>query len=153
MNNLGYTVEISTTEHLQQEFGTLFNDIFATLASRSWSLLVADTDAPDFVTCDHPVAVVFKDNTKRGSLGYALPGTEVSFPLGPRHAVIGVLENPLPPRFVAHAKEVANLNSRTVNHTNRQVYAKSRSVLIFQNGGIVEFTFCPGDKINSAPSP
>ena len=134
-----YTVEISTTENLRQEFGVLFNDIFDTLASRSWSLVMADADAHDFITCDHPVAVVFKDNGRRGPIGYDLPGTEVSFPLGPRHAVIGVLENPLRPQFTAGANGVAALNSRTVYHADRQVYATSRRVLILQSGGITEF--------------
>ena len=134
-----YKVEISTTENLWQEFGGLFNDIFDTLASRSWSLVMADADAPEFVTCDHPVAVVFKDNGRRGPIGYDLPGTEVSFPLGPRQAVIGVLENPLRPQFTASAKGVAALNSRTVYHADRQVYATSRRVLILQSGGIAEF--------------
>ena len=134
-----YTVEISTTENLRQEVGVSFNDIFDTLASRSWSLVMADTDAPEFVTCDHPVAVVFKDNGRRGPIGYALPGTEVSFPLGPRHAVIGVLENPLRPQFTAGAKGVAALNSRTLYHADRQVYATSRRILILQSGGIAEF--------------
>ena len=134
-----YTVEISTTENLQQEFGISFNDIFDTLASRSWSLVIADADAPDFVTCDHPVAVVFKDNGRRGPIGYDLPVTEVSFPLGPRHAVIGVLENPLRPQFTYRAEEVAALNSRTEYHADRQVYAKSRRALILERGGIAKF--------------
>ena len=70
-----YTVEVSTTESLMLEFG-VFNSIFDTLASRWWSLVVAGPDAPDFVTCDHPVAVVFKDQTMHGPIGYGLPGTE-----------------------------------------------------------------------------
>ena len=134
-----YTVEISTTENLQQEFEILCS-IFDTLASRSWSLVISAADAPDFVTCDHPVAVVFKDNGRRGPIGYGLPGTEVSFPLGPRHTIIGVLENPLRPQFTACAEEVAALNSRTVCYAGRQVYAKSQRVLILQQGGIAEFS-------------
>ena len=135
-----YAVEISTTENLQQEFRISFNNIFDMLASRSWSLVIADADAPDFVTCDHPVAVVFKDNGRNGPIGYGLPGTEVSFPLGPRHAVIGVLENPLRPQITARTEEVAALNRRTVYHADRQVYAKSRRALILQRDGIAEFT-------------
>ena len=135
-----YAVEISTTENLQQEFCISFNNIFDMLASRSWSLVIADADAPDFVTCDHPVAVVFKDNGRHGPIGYGLPGTEVSFPLGPRHAVLGVLENPLRPQITARTEEVAALNSRTVYHADRQVYAKSRRALILQRDGIAEFT-------------
>ena len=133
-----YEVEVSTTESISLELGA-FESTFDTLASRSWSLVIANTEAPDFVTCDHPVAVVYKNQSRRGPIGYGLPGTEVSFPLGPRHAVIGVLENPLRPLFTARAEEVADLNSRTVYHADRQVYAKSERVLILQRGGIAEF--------------
>ena len=131
-------VEVSTTESISLELGA-FESIFDTLASRWWSLVIADTEAPDFLTCDHPVAVVYKDQSRRGPIGYGLPGTEVSFPLGPRHTVIGVLENPLPPQFTARAEKVAALNSRTVYHADRQVYAKSERALILQRGGVTEF--------------
>ena len=131
-------IETSTTESISLELG-VFKSIFETLASRWWSLVIADPKAPDLVTCDHPVAVVFKDQSRCGPIGYGLPGTEVSFPLGPRHAVIGVLENPLRPQFTARAEGVAALNSRTVCHADRQVYAKSRPALILQRDGIAEF--------------
>ena len=136
-----YTIEVSTSESLSLELG-VFQSVFDTLASRHWSLVTADKDAPDFVTCDHPVAVVFKDQSMRGPIGYGLPGTEVSFPLGPRHAVIGVLEDPLQPQFTARAEEVADLNSRTVYRADRQVYARSRRVLILKQEGITEFDVC-----------
>ena len=133
-----YTVEVSTTESLSLEFG-VFKSIFDTLASRWWSLVIAGPDAPDFVTCDHPVAVVFKDQTMRGPIGYGLPGTEVSFPLGPRHAVVGMLEDPLVPQVTARAGEVAALNSRTLYHADRQLYARSERVMILKRGEITEF--------------
>ena len=133
-----YTVEVSTTESLSLEFG-IFQSIFDTLASRWWSLVTARSDAPDFVTCDHPVAVVFRDQTMRGPIGYGLPGTEVSFPLGPRHAVVGMLEDPLVPQVTARAGEVAAINSRTLYHADRQLYARSQRVMLLKRGGITEF--------------
>ena len=133
-----YRIEVSPTESLSLELGS-FQSIFETLTSRWWSLVTADPEAPDFATCDHPVAVVFKDQSMSGPVGYGLPGTEVSFPLGPRHAVIGVLEDPLEPQFTARAEQVAALNSRTVYHADRQVYAESLPVLILQRGGVTEF--------------
>ena len=138
-----YGIEVSPSESISLELG-VFKGIFETLASRWWSLVVADPEAPDLVTCDHPVAVVFKDQSRGGPIGYGLPGTEVSFPLGPRHALVGVLENPLRPQFTARPEEVAALNSRTVYHADRQVYAKSRRALILQRGGIAEFNVVRG---------
>lgn len=133
-----YTIEVSTTESLSLELG-IVESIFETLASRWWSFVTADAEAPDFVACDHPVAVVFKDRRMRGPIGYGMPGTEVSFPLGSRHAVIGVLEDPFRPQIIARAEQVASLNSRTVYHADRQVYGKSPRVLILRRGGITEF--------------
>ena len=130
--------DVSTTENISLELGN-FERTFEMLASRWWSLVIADTEAPDFVTCDHPVAIVYKDQSRCGPIGYGLPGTEVSFPLGPRHAVIGVLENPLQSQFTARAEQVAALNSRTVYYADRQVYATSRRVSILQRGGVTEF--------------
>ena len=132
-------IGVSSTESLSLELDGI-DSIFEMLKSRWWSLVIADSKAPDLVTCDHPVAVVFKDQNRCGPIGYGLPDTEVSFPLGPRHAVIGVLENPLRPQFTASAEQVAALNSRTVWHAARQVYAKSRPALILQRDGIAEFT-------------
>ena len=132
-------IDVSTTESILGEAPCLREHVFETLASRWWSLVIADPDAPDLVTCDHPVTVVFKDQSRRGPIGYGLPGTEVSFPLGPRHALVGVLENPLRPQFTARPTEVAALNSRTVHHADRQVYARSPHAVILQRGGMADF--------------
>ena len=140
-----YRIEVSPTESISLELG-VFRSVFETLASRWWSLVVADPEAPDLVTCDHPVAVVFKDQSRRGPIGYGLPDTEVSFPLGPRHALVGVLENPLRPQFTARPAEVAALNSRTVHHADRQVYAKSRRAVILRRSGMAEFNVVRGSQ-------
>jgi hypothetical protein len=68
-----------------------------------------------------------------------MPGTEVSFPLGPRHALLGVLEDPLLPRLIASAEQVAAINSRTVYHSDRQIYARSRRLVVLRKGGMVDF--------------
>jgi len=133
-----YTIEVSTSESLSLEL-SIFESIFETLASRWWSLVTASVDAPEFATCDHPVAIVFKDRKLGGPIGYAMPGTEVSFPLGPRHALLGVLEEPLMPRLTASAEQVAAINSRTVYHADRQIYARSRRLVVLRKGGMVDF--------------
>src|SRR5262245_8634545 len=76
------------------------------LGTRYWSLVTAAVDAPDFVTCDHPVTPIFKDPNRRGPIGYGLPGTEVSFPLNARQALLGVCENPLAVSIEANACRV-----------------------------------------------
>ena len=120
-----YTVEVSTGESLSLELG-VFENTLGLLGSRYWSLVTAATDAPDFVTCDHPVTPVFKDPKRGGPIGYGLPQTEVSFPLNTRQALLGVLEDPLQPRLEARAEQVEAINSRTGYHADRQVYSKTK---------------------------
>ncbi|MDQ3562586.1 MAG: DUF4238 domain-containing protein [Pseudomonadota bacterium] len=130
-----YTVTVSTSESLSLEFGG-FENALGLLGSRYWSLVTAATDAPDFVTCDHPVTPVFKDPERGGPIGYGLPQTEVSFPLNTRQALLGVLEDPLQPRLEARTEQVAAINSRTVYHADRQVYSKMASVVVLRSGGL-----------------
>ncbi|MGH8563459.1 MAG: DUF4238 domain-containing protein [Gammaproteobacteria bacterium] len=130
-----YTVTVSTSESLSLELAG-FDNTLQLLGSRYWSLVTAAVDAPDFVTCDHPVTPVFKDLNRRGPIGYGLPETEVSFPLNTRQALLGVLQDPLAVSIEARASQVAALNSRTVYHAARQVYSKTASVAVLRSGGI-----------------
>lgn len=130
-----YTVTVSTSESLSLELGG-FENALGLLGSRYWSLVTAAANAPDFVTCDHPVAPVFKDPQRRGPIGYGLPQTEVSFPLNTRQALLGVLEDPLQPQFEARTEQVAAINSRTVYHADRQVYSKTGNVVLLRSGGL-----------------
>jgi len=132
-----YTVTVSTSESLSLELGG-FENALRLLGSRYWSLVTAAADAPDFVTCDHPVAPVFKDPKRGGPIGYGLPQTEVSFPLNSRQALLGVLEDPLQPRLEARAKQVAAINSRTVHYADRQVYSGTASVMVLRSDGLAE---------------
>ena len=130
-----HTVTVSTSESLSLELAG-FENALRLLGSMYWSLVTAAVDAPDFVTCDHPVTPVFKDPNRRGPIGYGLPDTEVSFPLNTRQALLGVLEDPLALRIEARASQVAAINSRTVYHADRQVYSKTDSVAVLRSGGI-----------------
>lgn len=130
-----YTVTVSTSESLSLELRG-FENALGLLGSRYWSLVTAAVDAPDFVTCDHPVTPMFKEPMRRGPVGYGLPHTEVSFPLNSRQALLGVFEDPLSARLEARAGQVAAINSRTVYHADRQVYSKTASVVILRSGGL-----------------
>ena len=56
-----YTIEVETEALIQMEF-SVFDEILQCVASRYWSLLNATPDAPDFITCDHPITLQFKDH-------------------------------------------------------------------------------------------
>ena len=97
---------------------------------------MAPQGGPEFVTSDHPIGVVFKDPKARGPIGYGLPSTEVTFPVGARHVLLGVFEDPLVPQIDATAGQVAAVNSRTVRHADRQIYSRTEAVTILRNDGI-----------------
>ena len=128
-----YTVE--QTSSVTAELA-IFQDVLNTLGERHWSLALADVDSPCFVTCDHPVAITPRQHPGGGPIGYGTPETEVTFPLGPRHVLIGVLERPFKERLKATARHVAVINARTVNHADRQVYSSAEQITIVRNGSI-----------------
>ncbi len=130
-----YTITVSTSESLSLELAG-FDHALRLLGSRYWSLVTADVDAPDFVTCDHPVTPVSKEPNKRGPIGYGLPETEVSFPLNARQALLGVFEDPLAVNIEARAGQVAAINGRTVCHAARQVYSRTANVAVLKSGKI-----------------
>jgi len=133
-----YTIEIPTATSLASEL-SIFDDILKLIGSRHWSLMIAAADAPDFVTCDHPVSVVFKDRKIRGPIGYGLRATEVSFPLGPRHSLLGVFEDPFERHLEAATEQVADFNTRIVMHADRQIYSRTDEVIVLQGEDLQRF--------------
>jgi hypothetical protein len=78
-----YTIEVSTHALIRTEL-SVFDNILRCLGARVWSLLNAAPDAPDFITCDHPVTLVFKDPKAEGPIGVGLHQTEIVFPISAR---------------------------------------------------------------------
>jgi hypothetical protein len=120
---------ISSQEHLQTELGA-FEKLLPSVAERYWSLLVAAPDAPDFITCDHPVSLIYK---------------QVLFPIDPRYAVMGVRDDPAPATLTLNKAGVAEVNARTLRIAGRQLYSRSLEVTLLQDGEIFEG---PLDKIH-----
>lgn len=116
-----YRFEISPQQHILTEMGA-FKGILPSLGARHWSLLVAAPGAPDFVTCDHPVSLVYK---------------QVVFPLDTRHAVIGDRERPMPPVIRVTAAGVAEVNTRILTLAERHVFSQSAEVTFLDGGDIV----------------
>ena len=103
-----FTLDISPQEHLATELA-VFSKVLRTVCSRYWSLLIAGPDAPDFITCDHPVSLVFK---------------QVVFPIGPRHALMGDRARPRPYRMKLTGAGVSEVNARIVRLADRHVYSR-----------------------------
>jgi len=120
-----FELQISPQEHLATEL-EVFKSILEGVSARHWSLLIATPDAPDFITCDHPVSVVYK---------------QCVFPIGPRHALMGDRENPAPVRIKLPTAGVAEVNARIADLADRQIYARSSEVTILVDREVVTIPF------------
>lgn len=72
--------------------------------------MIAAPEAPDFITGDHPVSLVYK---------------QLVFPLDARHALMGDREQCAPPVFTLRAPGVAEVNSRLLKLADRQIYSQT----------------------------
>lgn len=137
-----YRIEVVRESLIRTEL-SVFDDILKSIGSRYWSLLEAAPDAPDFVTCDHPVTLVFKDSRASGPIGVGLRRTEMVFPIGPRHALRGVFEDPFKPVVLVKPLGVAAINTRILQHADRQVYSRQQDVFVLKDGKIVMLKLLP----------
>jgi Protein of unknown function (DUF4238) len=117
--------QISPQEHLATEL-EVFESILEGVCARNWSLLIATPDAPDFITSDHPVSVVYK---------------QCVFPIGPRHALMGDRENSAPTRINLESAGVAEMNARIADLADRQIYSRLPEVTILVDGEVVTIPF------------
>jgi len=131
-----YTIEVEQHALIRTEMSA-FDGVLNTIGRRFWSLLSATKDAPDFVTCDHPVTTVYKDRTRSGPIGVGLPHTELVFPIGPRHALYSVFEDPFKPVVPINSRGVAAINARVVAHAERQVFSRTPTFKLRRHGEII----------------
>ncbi|OCK56763.1 DUF4238 domain-containing protein [Bradyrhizobium sp. LMTR 3] len=125
-----FRLEVSTERHIQLELHSL-DAVLRTLLDRKWVVLLAPKETGGFITCDHPVCLMFSDPKRRGGFhgpGHGLPGTEVIFPISRRMAVVGAFEIK-EDTIVLDASGVARLNGAMVAYADRQVYAADTNFL------------------------
>ena len=116
-----YAIEISPQEYLLTELD-LFKRILPWVSSRHWTLLIAKPDAPDFITCDRPASLVYR---------------QMVFPMDGRHAVLGDRERPAPRRVDLEAAGVAEVNLRLLRLADRQVCSPTPGLAVLDGGGVV----------------
>ncbi len=117
-----YRFEIPPQVHTHTELSA-FENILASVSSRYWSLLIAKDDAPDFITCDNPVSLAYKQTV---------------FPLDIRHALIGDQDHPGPHAVTVDAVAVAEVNLRMLTLADRQVYSRSDEIAFLKDGEILK---------------
>jgi hypothetical protein len=122
VENKDHQVQIPIEDHLLSEIH-VFDHALPLLFERKWVLLRATPDSKGFITCDHPVSLIWSEPTAaRRPLGLKTTGTEILFPISPELAVVGAfeLENGV---HESDKIQVASCNGTTILNSNRQVYA------------------------------
>lgn len=121
--------------NLRVEFNAL-DEVLPLLGQRTWSILVAPPEGPEFICSDHPVVLVWKGR-REGPVGYGLRNTEVFFPLGRRVGFYGVYEKPLKPVVNCRPLNVAIMNRHSFSNAEKHVYSALQSFVIWHNNEFV----------------
>jgi Protein of unknown function (DUF4238) len=124
-----FSVTVPRERHIQIEVQT-FNEMLPILLKRNWMLLKAPRRSGGFVTCDHPVVLMWSDLKMRGGFygpGFGCTGTEVLFPICTRLAVVGAFELKNGPAVEVNESAVASFNGAQIAYAERQVYARDRN--------------------------
>lgn len=132
-----YDYEFLPEGNLRIELNTL-DTILPLLGKRTWSVFIAPNPEPKFICSDHPVTLVWKDPSIRGPVGFALKNTEVFFPLGPTVGLYGTYETPQNEVVKLSPTNVAKMNRRLTDNSEKHVYSTSSSFLVWYEGEILE---------------
>ena len=120
-----FAVSVPNEHHIGLALDTL-DTILDTLMKRKWWMVVAPPESGGFVTSDHPVVLMWSDPALRGGLyppGHGRRGTQLTFPLSSRVALVGAFE--IDEQVdVVDEHFVAQINAVTILHSDRQVYAR-----------------------------
>lgn len=121
-------------ENLRVEFNAL-DKILPIFGQRTWSVLVAPPEGPEFICSDHPVTLAPRTG-QAGSIGFATHNTEVFFPLGRQVGFYGVFESPLKPVVYCKPLSVGIMNARVMNNAERHVYSAQKHFSVYYSGEI-----------------
>lgn len=100
--------------------------ILPLLAQRNWWMMRSPKYSAGFVTCDHPVSLMWSNPTERGGIfgpGFGHRNTQITFPLTSKIALVGAFELEEQSDEVSDTL-VAEINGATIAAARRQVYSK-----------------------------
>lgn len=142
-----YKIEFSPQSNLRVELNA-FDNILQILGERTWSLIIAPQDGPEFICSDQPVVIEWKSG-RQGPIGLGKRETEVFFPISRRAGFYGTFEDPL--KEVVHAEpgNVATMNRRVMFNAERHVFSPLGSFVIWIEGDIKTIS-CGYNKFNGA---
>ena len=145
-----YEIDFTTESNLRVEMNAT-DKILPILGERTWSLILAPEDGPEFICSDHPVALDWKSR-QSNPVGFGLRNTEVFFPLSRRAGFYGTFEDPLRPVVQASPGNVATMNRRVALNAVRHVYSPLESFAFWHEGEPREI-YCGYNKHQDNGSP
>lgn len=120
-----YTIEVSSTSHVAMEL-KLLEHVRELVHARTWTLMKAPAKGAGFVTSDHPVVLTWdKPEGKRLPPGFAHKDTSVFFPVSKGFTLFGRFGVDDHPPVELDEANISRVNTGTVMHALRQVYAES----------------------------
>ena len=121
-----YSVSLNSGYHVAMELKS-FDALLPHIFHRGWMIMKAGIGSPGFVTCDHPVTLMWADPKMRASTfyppGFGLKGTQVIFPLSSCLALAGAFEL-RNDNITIGEEHVAAVNGTTILRAQRQVYSR-----------------------------
>ncbi len=121
-NEEDFLVQNHRHQHMKLEFHGV-KIVLPLLSERKWVLVQAPDDL-NFISCDFPVALLWKEPEKyHAPPGFACTDTQIYFPLSKKVALVGDFEGS--DGVLCGSKElVAGINSNILQFAHRQVYAR-----------------------------
>jgi Protein of unknown function (DUF4238) len=123
-----YEVTLDNTFQVGQEM-RVFDKILPLIFQRGWILLRAPEHSAGFITSDHPFCLFWSDPKQRGGFyppGLGLRGTEITFTISPRLALVGAFEFKNDEVDVSE-DSVAGINGGVIALAEAQVYARDQN--------------------------
>lgn len=126
-----YTIDLEQSWHV----GTMLqmgSVLVPVLAERSWSVWIANEDAPDLICSDRPVCLRWR-SPQPFPPGFGHKNTVVTIPIGKRIAIAGQFEEP-PLTFMMDAEDVGTVNRLTREYAN-QLYSSEADFALTMAAG------------------
>jgi hypothetical protein len=130
-----FHLEAPQNQHIEFELRML-DDMILWFMERKWLLIQAPDDLT-FVSCDRPVALIWKNPARhKRSPGFRSPGTQIHFALSKKIALIGDFEG-VNDVVLATKEDVALINSNILLHARFWGYTPKKDFYFLNPAGDV----------------
>lgn len=131
-----YIIDFDNEGTLREEFRAQ-DELLTVLGKRTWTILLAPKDGPNFITSDYPFSLVM-EHGHHGHPTFLTDNTELFFPLSKQVGLIGVFGTALRPVVNAPTKVVAIMNTRVLRQADQRLFLSEDNFLTYERGSVIE---------------